>query len=105
MNFNVTKKLVFAAILVLLSQNSSFAVDDVWGGMGISDDSIQYNNDYANTVFEKYTTPSNNQTPDISTKQYPTNLSTINKLIINKNAINIFVLGSSLCIKDSPGIY
>ena len=76
MNFNVTKKLVFAAILVLLSQNSSFAVDDVWGGMGISDDSIQYNNDYANTVFEKYTTPSDNQTPDISTKQYPTNLST-----------------------------
>lgn len=76
MNFNVTKKLVFAAILVLLSQNSSFAVDDVWGGMGISDDSIQYNNDYANTVFEKYTTPSNNPTPDISTKQYPTNLST-----------------------------
>ena len=76
MNFNVTKKLVFAAILVLLSQNSSFAVDDVWGGMGISDDSIQYNNDYANTVFEKYTTPSNNQTLDISTKQYPTNLST-----------------------------
>ena len=76
MNFNVTKKLVFAAILVLLSQNSSFAVDDVWGGMGISDDSIQYNNDYANTVFEKYATPSNNQTPDISTKQYPTNLST-----------------------------
>lgn len=76
MNFNVTKKLVFAAILVLLSQNSSFAVDDVWGGMGISDDSVQYNNDYANTVFEKYTTPSNNQTPDISTKQYPTNLST-----------------------------
>ena len=76
MNFNVTKKLVFAAILVLLSQNSSFAVDDVWGGMGISDDSIQYNNDYANTVFEKYTTPSNNQTPDISTKQYPTKLST-----------------------------
>ena len=76
MNFNVTKKLVFAAILVFLSQNSSFAVDDVWGGMGISDDSIQYNNDYANTVFEKYTTPSNNQTPDISTKQYPTNLST-----------------------------
>ena len=62
--------------MVLLSQNSSFAVDDVWGGMGISDDSIQYNNDYANTVFEKYTTPSNNQTPDISTKQYPTNLST-----------------------------
>lgn len=76
MNFNVTKKLVFAAILVLLSQNSSFAVDDVWGGMGISDDSIQYNNDYANTVFEKYATPANNQTPDISTKQYPTNLST-----------------------------
>lgn len=76
MNFNVTKKLVFAAILVFLSQNSSFAVDDVWGGMGLSDDSVQYNNDYANTVFEKYATPSNNQTPDISTKQYPTNLST-----------------------------
>ncbi len=76
MNFNVTKKLVFAAILVFLSQNSSFAVDDVWGGMGISDDSIQYNNDYANTVFEKYATPSNNKAPDISTKQYPTNLST-----------------------------
>ena len=62
MNFNVTKKLVFAAILVLLSQNSSFAVDDVWGGMGISDDSIQYNNDYANTVFEKSFDPSEKST-------------------------------------------
>ncbi len=75
MNFNVTKKLVFAAILVFLSQNSSFAVDDVWGGMGLTDDAVQYNNDYANTVFEKYTSPTNNQIPDISTKQYPTNLS------------------------------
>lgn len=75
MNFSVTKKLVFAAILVFLSQNASIAVDDVWGGMGLSDDAVQYDNNSTNTIFDKYTEPSNTQIPDISQKEYPTDLS------------------------------
>lgn len=75
MNFNVTKKLLLAAILVLISQNTSLAVDDVWGGAGLTDEAVQYNSDYANTVFEKYTGPTNAQTPEFSQKDYPTDLS------------------------------
>ena len=44
-------------------------------------------------------------TKNATTNIYAVNLSTIKRLIINKNDINILVLGSNLCIKDSPGIY
>ena len=36
---------------------------------------------------------------------YPQNLSTINNEAIKINDINILVLGSNLCTKESPGIY
>ncbi len=75
MNFNVTKKLLLAAILVLISQNTSLAVDDVWGGAGLTDEAVQYNSDYANSVFEKYTSPTGTQTPEVTQKDYPTDLS------------------------------
>ncbi len=75
MNFNVTKKLLLAAILVLISQNTSLAVDDVWGGAGLTDEAVQYNSDYANSVFEKYASPTGTQTPEVTQKDYPTDLS------------------------------
>lgn len=37
----------------MTAHTGSFAVDDVWGNMGLTDEAVQYNNSYANTVFEK----------------------------------------------------
>ncbi len=59
----------------MMAQTSSLAVDDVWGGMGLSDEAVQYNN-YANTVFDKYTNTQNPEAPDYSKGEYPTNLTT-----------------------------
>lgn len=59
----------------MMAQTSSLAVDDVWGGMGLSDEAVQYNN-YANTVFDKYTNIQNPEAPDYSKGEYPTNLTT-----------------------------
>lgn len=53
----ITKQLVIAAILVITAQSGSFAVDDVWGNMGLTDEAVQYNNNYANTVFDKQSQP------------------------------------------------
>lgn len=78
MNFNLVKKLLSAIILVLLSQTVSLAVDDVWGEMGLTDDAVQYNNDYANTVFDKYTNYTNSKTPEYTQGKYPTDLSSQN---------------------------
>lgn len=58
-----------------MAQNVSLAVDDVWGGMGLSDEAIQYNNNYANTVFDKYTNYTNSNTPEYTQGKYPTDLS------------------------------
>ena len=68
---------MLALILAMTAQTHSLAVDDVWGGMGLSDEAVQYNNNYANTVFDKYTNYSDSEkkTPDYTTGQYPTNLS------------------------------
>lgn len=66
---------MLSVILVMMTQTVSLAVDDVWGGMGLSDEAVQYNSDYANTVFDKYTDYSNSNTPEYSKGQYPTNLS------------------------------
>lgn len=73
MNFSMTKKLLLALTLVFFMQSGSFAVDDVWGGMGLSDDAVNY--DYANTVFDKYTAPNNQEIPNYSQGNYPTDLS------------------------------
>ncbi len=69
----MTKKLLLALTLVFFMQSGSFAVDDVWGGMGLSDDAVNY--DYANTVFDKYTAPNNQEIPNYSQGNYPTDLS------------------------------
>ena len=71
---------MLALILAMTAQTHSLAVDDVWGGMGLSDEAVQYNNNYANTVFDKYTnySDSENKTPDYTSGQYPTNLSSPN---------------------------
>lgn len=74
MNFNIGKKLLFAAVLVLLSQTTSLAVDDVWGGMGLTDEAVQYNNS-TDTVFDKYTNTSDSNTPNFTQSAYPTDLS------------------------------
>lgn len=71
---------MLALILAMTAQTHSLAVDDVWGGMGLSDEAVQYNNNYANTVFNKYTNYSDSEkkTPDYTSGQYPTNLSSPN---------------------------
>lgn len=71
---------MLALILAMTAQTHSLAVDDVWGGMGLSDEAVQYNNNYANTVFDKYTNYSGSEkkTPDYTSGQYPTNLSSPN---------------------------
>lgn len=75
LNLDIIKKILSAIILVLITQTASIAVDDVWGGMGLTEDAVQYNNDYANTVFDKYTNYSDTKTPDYSQGKYPTDLS------------------------------
>ena len=71
---------MLALILAMTAQTHSLAVDDVWGGMGLSDEAVQYNNNYANTVFDKYTNYSDSEkkTPNYTSGQYPTNLSSPN---------------------------
>ena len=78
MNFHISKKLLSAIILVLLTQTASLAVDDVWGEMGLMDDAIKSNTNYANTIFDKYTSYTENQnsnSPDYTQGKYPTDLS------------------------------
>lgn len=78
MKFHISKKLLSAIILVLLTQTSSFSADDVWGEMGLMDDAVKSNTDYANTIFDKYTSYTENQnsnTPNYTQGKYPTDLS------------------------------
>ena len=78
LKFHISKKLLSAIILVLLTQTSSFSADDVWGEMGLMDDAVKSNTDYANTIFDKYTSYTENQnsnTPDYTQSKYPTDLS------------------------------
>ncbi len=62
-------------MLAVAVQTTGLAVDDVWGGMGLSEDAIQQNKDYADTVFDKYTNYSDSSTPKINNGQYPTDFS------------------------------
>ena len=61
--YNFTKQLGIAIILVALAQTGSYAIDDIWGGLGISEDAVQN----SSTVFS---TNSDNSTEN----KYPTNL-------------------------------
>lgn len=62
-------------MLAVAVQTTGLAVDDVWGGMGLSEDAVQQNKDYADTVFDKYTNYSDSSTPKINNGQYPTDFS------------------------------
>ena len=62
-------------MLAVTVQTTGLAVDDVWGGMGLSEDAVQQNKDYADTVFDKYTNYSDSSTPKINNGQYPTDFS------------------------------
>ena len=62
-------------MLSVAVQTTGLAVDDVWGGMGLSEDAVQQNKDYADTVFDKYTNYSDSSTPKINNGQYPTDFS------------------------------
>ena len=49
------KRLVLALMLTGIIQISGYAVDDVWGGMGLTEEALQKDSNYANTIFDKYT--------------------------------------------------
>ena len=56
-------------MLAVAVQTTGLAVDDVWGGMGLSEDAVQQNKDYTDTVFDKYTNYSDSSTPKINNGQ------------------------------------
>ena len=62
-------------MLAVAIQTTSMAVDDVWGGMGLSEDAVQQNKNYADTVFDKYTNYSDSSAPKVNNGQYPTDFS------------------------------
>ena len=66
---------MIAAMLAVAIQTTSMAVDDVWGGMGLSEDAVQQNKNYADTVFDKYTNYSDSSAPKVNNGQYPTDFS------------------------------
>ncbi len=61
-------------MLTSIIQVSGYAVDDVWGGMGLTEDAVQQDSNYANTVFDKYTDYSKNPAPTVNNGKYPTDL-------------------------------
>ncbi|MCM1338231.1 MAG: BamA/TamA family outer membrane protein [Muribaculaceae bacterium] len=60
MNFNkITRHLVIAAVIGLAASTTAvYAVEDAWGSMGFTEESLERNTNYANTVFDKYTNTS-----------------------------------------------
>ncbi|MBR1424085.1 BamA/TamA family outer membrane protein [bacterium] len=59
MKFTAAQKLLFAISLALLTQNISFASDDVWGSMGLGEDAA--NTGSYNSIFNQYA-PAGNET-------------------------------------------
>ncbi len=68
LKFHNITKLVLTIALATFVQTGSYAIDDVWGGMGLTDEAVNYDNSYTNTVFDQYNKQS--VTDPIST--YPT---------------------------------
>ncbi len=54
MNSNITKNILAAVILASLVQIPGNAIEDVWGGMGLTNDAFQSESS-SNTVFDSYT--------------------------------------------------
>lgn len=80
LKFHKLTKLVLAVMLVSLIQTNSYAIDDVWGGMGLTEDAVNYDNSYSNTVFDKYTKQQEEEArkkteQSSSMFKYPANLS------------------------------
>ena len=65
---------MLALMLTSIIQISGYAVDDVWGGMGLTEDAVQQDSNYANTVFDKYTDFSKTPAPNVNNGKYPTGL-------------------------------
>ena len=63
-------------MLTTFTQVGVFAIDDVWGQMGLTDEAVQYDSK-SNTIFDKYAAPKNQEekTPNYFENKYPTNLS------------------------------
>lgn len=56
MKLRVIKKLLIVLALVSITQCTSYAVDDVWGGMGLTNDAMQQGST-SGTIFNQYTNP------------------------------------------------
>ena len=72
MKFHNITKLVLAVTLATFIQTNVFAIDDVWGQMGLGEDAVNYDNSQTNTVFDKYN--KSQTTTSESTPKYPANL-------------------------------
>ena len=68
------KRLVLALMLTGIIQISGYAVDDVWGGMGLTEEALQKDSNYANTIFDKYTNYSETPAPKVNNGNYPADL-------------------------------
>lgn len=60
-------------MLATVIQTGSYAIDDVWGGMGLTEEAVNYDNSYSNTVFDQYNKQQTQSVPDPYSK-YPANL-------------------------------
>ena len=74
MNLKTMKRLVLALMLTGIIQISGYAVDDVWGGMGLTEEALQKDSNYANTIFDKYTNYSETPAPKVNNGNYPADL-------------------------------
>lgn len=63
-------------ILTTLTQSGCFALEDVWGNMGLTEETAKSGSSYSNTVFDKYTNPKIEK-PSLkyTEAKYPSNLS------------------------------
>ena len=88
MNFKALKILLSTILVVSITQIQAFAIDDVWGGMGLTKDAIQLNS-RPGTVFDTPLDPEIEPTKvDLQTQSSPYN-SSINDL--SRNNYRLFV--------------
>ena len=76
MNFNIPKKLLISALAVFLFQSSSYAIDDIWGNMGLTKDALNQNGG-TSTIFNTYTPPMKEhdiQTPTLEAPQFSSDM-------------------------------
>ncbi len=69
MNLIRAKKIVFTVALTLLAQSASFAIDDAWGSMGLTNDAL-HSSGVSNAIFNQLT-----KTPDVDSSEDQTDIS------------------------------